>query len=111
MSDHETILSRLAAVVEDRRAKRPPQSYTTKLFDGGTDAIAAKVREEAEELIEAARRTDQQRGDVIHEAADLVYHLLVMLAQCSVTLGDVEAELARRFGTSGLEEMASRDSL
>ncbi len=109
MSHDATILSRLMAVIEDRRANRPPQSYTTKLLEGGAEAIAAKIREEAEELIEAARRTDRVPQDVIHEAADLIYHLWVMLAFCDVKLADVEAELTRRFGTSGLDEKGSRD--
>ncbi len=108
MSHDGTILDRLMALIEDRRANRPPRSYTTELFDGGKDTIAAKLREEAEELIEAARREQGQPDSVIHEAADLVYHLLVLLAHCGVALGDVEAELARRFGTSGLDEKASR---
>ncbi len=108
MSDEQTVISRLMAVIEDRKAKRPPNSYTTRLFDGGVDAIAAKVCEEAGELVEAARVAEEASGAVVHEAADLIYHLLVMLAYCRVPLGDVEAELARRFGTSGLDEKASR---
>ena len=60
-------------------------------------------------MVEAAANTAaDNRPAVTHEAADLVYHLLVMLAECDVSLGDVERELARRFGTSGLEEKASR---
>ena len=63
-------------------------------------------REQA--LVDAARAADQRHGRVVHEAADLLYHLLVMLTHCDVALPDVEAELARRFGMSGLEEKASR---
>ncbi|MBN2475243.1 MAG: phosphoribosyl-ATP diphosphatase [Pirellulales bacterium] len=97
------------AVIEDRKATRPTRSYTAGLFDGGIDAIGAKIREEAGELVEAARAADAVRQHVVHEAADLTYHLFVLLAACGVGLADVEQELARRFGTSGLEEKASRE--
>lgn len=109
MSQQTNVLLRLSAVIEQRKARRPPESYTTKLLDGGPDEIGAKIREEASELVDAARAADGAPGPVIHEAADLVYHLLVMLAACDVKLADVEAELARRFGTSGLDEKASRE--
>jgi len=103
------ILHDLMAVIEARQAARPPGSYTAELLAGGVDRIATKLREEADETVEAARAADKDGpGQVVHEAADLLYHLLVMLAQCGVSLADVEAELARRFGTSGLEEKASR---
>lgn len=109
MDEETAILARLMAVLEDRKAKRPEKSYTTQLFEGGIQRIGAKVREEANELVEAAREP-QNVGHpaVIHEAADLIYHLFVLLAFCDVTLPEVEAELARRFGISGLEEKASR---
>ena len=79
-----------------------------ELLDGGLDRIGMKVREEAGELLRAARLADEDPQAVVHEAADLVYHLLVLLVYCEVPLADVEAELARRFGTSGLAEKASR---
>jgi phosphoribosyl-ATP pyrophosphohydrolase len=107
--DRTTILAKLAAVVDDRNRKRPAGSYTTALLEGGVEALGAKVREEAAELIEAAGRADAgRRAAVIHEGADLVYHVLVLLSHAGVRLDDVEAELARRFGTSGLDEKASR---
>lgn len=108
MNDHASILRQLMDVIEDRKTRRPPRSYTTKLLDGGVEAIAKKILEETNELIDAARMPGGPREPVIHEAADLVYHLLVMLACCDVSLADVEAELARRFGTSGLDEKAAR---
>ena len=109
MSNEKTIFSRLTAVIDDRKVCRPAKSYTTRLFDGGAEVIGAKICEEAGELVDAARAAEKDRGPVIHEAADLVYHLLVMLAFCDVELADVEAELSRRFGTSGLDEKASRE--
>lgn len=109
MSNEKTIFSRLMTVIEDRKVCRPAKSYATRLFDGGAEVIGAKICEEAGELVDAARAAEKDRGPVIHEAADLVYHLLVMLAFCDVELADVEAELSRRFGTSGLDEKASRE--
>ncbi len=108
MNHHQPILPRLMSVIEDRRRQRPADSYTTRLFNGGVAAIAAKVREEAGELIEAVSAESPDRGHMTHEAADLLYHLLVLLAQGEVRWEDVEAELTRRFGTSGLEEKAGR---
>lgn len=109
MSNRNTVFERLMAVIEDRKRERPAGSYTVGLLEGGVDAIGTKIREEAAELAEAARRADEGRGEaVIHEAADLIYHLFVMLAYSGVTLDAVEEELARRFGVSGLQEKASR---
>jgi len=108
MHDTPPILPRLMALIEDRKVHRPPGSYTTQLLDGGADEIGAKICEEAGELVDAAQLADQARQSVIHEAADLIYHLLVLLAHCGTNLADVEAELDRRFGTSGLDEKAAR---
>ena len=109
MSGDTSVLAKLTAVIEARKRERPPGSYTAELLGGGVDAIGAKLCEEAAELVEAARLTEEDREPaVIHEAADLVYHLLVMLGWCDVAMAEVEAELARRFGVSGLEEKASR---
>jgi phosphoribosyl-ATP pyrophosphohydrolase len=108
MTDDTSIFRRLETVIEDRKARRPANSYTTQLLAGGVEAIGGKVLEEAGELVQAARQTNRGREPVAHEAADLIYHLLVMLAHCGVTLEEVEAELARRFGTSGLGEKAAR---
>ncbi len=110
MSDQATILARLTAVIEDRRKRRPADSYTTTLLRGGVEAVGAKVCEEAGELAEAARSAPPDREHVVHEAADLLYHTMVLLACCDTRLSDVEAELQRRFGTSGLDEKASRES-
>ena len=120
MNNGGAILAQLEAVINDRKLKPTPHSYTARLLNGGVDAIGAKICEEAAELVQAARHLQKEQGSrrdgaadetpehVVHEAADLVYHLLVMLSHCSVTLAEVEAELARRFGTSGLDEKASR---
>jgi phosphoribosyl-ATP pyrophosphohydrolase len=103
------IFARLMAVIEDRRANPPPKSYTTALFAGGVPKIGEKITEEAAEVVEAAAECAASGTDhLVHEAADLVYHLFVMLGHCGVSLGQVEGELARRFGISGIDEKAAR---
>jgi len=97
------------ATIESRRANPPPNSYTAKLFDDGVKKIRTKLIEEAAELFEAAAEPgDVGRSHVIYEAADLVYHLFVLLTYHGIPLSELEQELARRFGTSGLDEKASR---
>jgi phosphoribosyl-ATP pyrophosphohydrolase len=97
------------SVIEDRKRERPEKSYTTKLFDGGVEKIGAKIVEEAAEVVEAAREPGQGgQAHTIAEAADLIYHLFVMLGYRDISIGQVEAELARRFGISGLDEKAAR---
>lgn len=104
-----SVLARLMRLIHERKATRPAHSYTTQLLDGGIERIGAKVLEEAGELVEAARSpSDEQGKQVVHEAADLIYHLLVLLAACDRDLVEVEGELAKRFGVSGLDEKASR---
>jgi phosphoribosyl-ATP pyrophosphohydrolase len=103
MSETSPILAQLIAVIEDRKIHRPDKSYTTKLFQGGVDAIGKKICEEAAEVVDAASVAHEDRGySLIYEAADLLYHFLVLLSCCEVSLIDVEEELARRFGKSGL---------
>jgi len=105
MSVENSIFARLMTVLNDRKVNRPEKSYTTKLMDGGIKAIGAKVCEEAAEVVDAADVAHQDRGySLTYEAADLIYHLLVLLAYCEVSLADVEEELSRRFGKSGLKK-------
>ncbi len=104
-------LNRLMSTLSQRAAERPAGSYTTKLLDGGAEAIGAKIREEADELIAAAGEMgEESRAHAVYEAGDLIYHTLVMLAWRGISLDEVAAELARREGTSGLVEKASRQS-
>jgi phosphoribosyl-ATP pyrophosphohydrolase len=105
----ESILERLMTVVDERRKNPPPNSYTAALFAGGAEKIGEKIVEEAAEVVEAAGEPGDDGADhLVREAADLMYHLLVMLAHRGRNLADVEAELARRFGISGIDEKASR---
>lgn len=102
-------LDRLESIIADRAANPSEASYTAKLLADGVDAIGVKIIEEAAELVEAASEPEAGgRAHFIHEAADLTYHLLVLLRHREVGLGEVEQELAGRFGMSGLEEKASR---
>ncbi len=120
MPSEASSLTQLARVIADRKERLPPKSYTTQLFERGVVAIVAKVREETEELIEAVEKrasegdladkeTAARKQQVVHEAADLFYHLLVLLTESGVSLEEVDLELGKRFGTSGLEEKASRN--
>lgn len=101
-----TALTRLAATIEARKNADPDTSWTAKLLALGPEKCAEKFGEEAiEAIIEAVKGN---RAKLTAEAADVLYHLLVMLAARNVSLDDVQAELERREGQSGLDEKASR---
>ena len=99
-------LTRLAATIDARRTSDPDESWTARLLAQGPEKCAQKFGEEAVEAIVEAVRGDKDR--LTSEAADVLYHLLVMLAARDVALGDVLAELSRREGRSGLDEKAGR---
>ncbi len=101
-----TALARLAATIAARKDADPETSWTAKLLAKGPEKCAEKFGEEAIEAVIEAVRGDRAR--LTAEAADVLYHLLVMLAACGVTLADVEAELERREGKSGIAEKAAR---
>lgn len=100
------MLESLEQVIASRKGSDSDRSYTARLLAGGVPAAGAKVTEEAGELVRAATAEPDDR--VVAEAADLVYHTLVLLACRDLPLERVEAELARRFGVSGLAEKAAR---
>ncbi|WP_108482102.1 phosphoribosyl-ATP diphosphatase [Oceaniglobus ichthyenteri] len=99
-------LNRLAATIATRKSADPDSSWTAKLLSKGPEKCAEKFGEEAIEAIIEAIKGDRAR--LTSEAADVMYHLLVMLAAHDLTLADVEAELANREGTSGIAEKATR---
>ena len=101
-----TPLETLAATIAARKSADPDSSWTAKLLSKGPDKCAEKFGEEAVEAIIEAVKGD--RAALIGEAADVIYHLLVMLAARDVELQDVLAELERRAGTSGIAEKSSR---
>lgn len=102
----DDVLQRLAATIHARRTVAASASYTRELLDAGPEQCAKKLGEEATETVIAALRQDGRA--LTREAADLLYHLLVLLESRNVPLGDVMAELERRMGTSGLAEKAAR---
>lgn len=102
-----TALDRLAETIETRRGVSPKDSWTAALLSQGPEKCAEKFGEEAIEAIIEAVKGDREA--LTREAADVLYHLLVMLTAREVTLGDVQAELERREGRSGIAEKASRD--
>lgn len=99
-------LSELETIVAARAAATPDQSWTAKLVAGGQARAAKKLGEEAVETVIAAIRGD--KAELTAEAADLLYHLLVVLKIADLPLADVMAELERRTSRSGLAEKASR---
>jgi len=101
-----TTLERLAATIEARKGADPDSSWTAKLLSQGPEKCAEKFGEEAVEAIIEAVKGD--RAALTREAADVLYHLVVMLAARDVALADVMAELDRRDGISGIEEKAGR---
>lgn len=102
-----TPLTRLAATIAARKGTDSATSWTAKLLASGPEKCAKKFGEEAIEAIIEAVKGDRER--LTAEAADVLYHLLVMLAARDVTLADVLAELERREGQSGIAEKAARD--
>ncbi len=101
-----SILEQLAATIESRKGADPDASWTAKLLSKGPEKCAEKFGEEAVEAIIEAVKGD--RTGLTSEAADVLYHLLVMLASRDVALADVLEELERREGVSGIEEKAGR---
>ncbi|HTV88753.1 MAG TPA: phosphoribosyl-ATP diphosphatase [Stellaceae bacterium] len=100
------VLQRLWRTIEARRGADPATSYTARLFARGKAKIAQKFGEEAVEAVIEGVRGD--RAALAMESADVLYHLLVMWAAAGVSPGDVAAELARREGTSGIDEKKAR---
>ena len=100
-------LSRLAATIAARRNADPAISWVAKLHAGGVPLIARKLGEEAVETVVAA--LVGSREELIGEAADTLFHLLVLLDAKGVPLAEVLAELDRREGSSGIAEKAARD--
>ncbi len=101
------VLARLAATIETRKRADPRTSYVAALLAKGDDAVLKKIGEEATETVLAAKDGDKIR--VAAEVADLWFHCLVLLARHGLGPADVLRELARREGTSGHAEKASRD--
>ena len=104
----EFSLNELEKIVIARGRSGAADSWTAKLFAKGVDKAAQKMGEEAVEAVIAAVKGD--RAELVGESADLLYHLLVVLAVSDVPFSDVMAELQARTGQSGLAEKASRSA-
>ena len=102
----DTSLARLERTIIARREADPASSYVAKLRTRGRAKMAQKLGEEAVETVIAA--LDGDKAALTGEAADLLFHLIILLADCGVSLADVEAELDKREGLSGLAEKAAR---
>lgn len=105
-SETAAVLQRLAATIKARRAATADTSYTRQLLDAGVPRCAKKLGEEAVEVVIASLGEDD--AALKGEAADLVYHLLVLLEARGIGIDDVLATLAGRMGVSGVEEKAAR---
>jgi len=101
-----TILKKLTETLEARKKDDPTKSYTASLYRDGLEAILKKVNEEAFETIIAARQGDNK--ELIHEFADLWFHTLVLMVHKNLSAEDILNELAKREGTSGIEEKENR---
>lgn len=100
------ILTKLEAIVHERRGADVETSYIAKRLSQGTEKIAQKLGEEAVETVIAAMKRD--KAEIVSESADLIFHWLLLLADGGVTVAEVMAELSKREGTSGLDEKARR---
>ena len=105
-----SIMTALMGVISDRKNNPPGEpSYVVSLLRGGVDKIGAKIVEEAAEVIEAGHEPGAAgREHLVKEVADLVFHTAVLLAHRDLAWSNVEAELAKRFGISGITEKQSR---
>ncbi|HKT33237.1 MAG TPA: bifunctional phosphoribosyl-AMP cyclohydrolase/phosphoribosyl-ATP diphosphatase HisIE [Nitrospira sp.] len=99
---HGSILDGMLRIIAARKAAPQPESYTTKLFEGGHDKILKKVAEEAGEVLIASK--GGKREEIVYEVADLLFHTLMVLGYHDLSLYDVYRELGARFGKSGLRK-------
>lgn len=106
MTTSPDVLSRIYDVIASRRGADPDTSYVAKLYKKGRLKMAEKIGEEATETVIAALA--QGEREVVSESADLIFHLMVLWADMGIVPEQIYAELARREGTSGISEKASR---
>lgn len=110
------ILNKLYQVLQDRKKADPESSYVASLYSKGSAAISEKIREEAEETIVEGLRLEKSSDDpairkaLVHESADLLFHLMVLLSHHDIHPDEVFAVLEERFGISGHDEKAARKS-
>lgn len=102
----ENVMQTLFTTIESRKNSLASESYTASLMEKGLEKINAKIMEEAGEVCAAGLEGD--RAHLVHEIADLLFHTFVLASFKNIALADIENELARRFGKSGLQEKAER---
>lgn len=105
----EDFITTLESVIRSRQGADPATSYTASLFSKGRAKIAQKVGEEAVETVIAA--LGDHKAELVSEATDLMFHLLVLLADAGLSLDDIRAEMRRREGVSGIDEKATRKTI
>jgi phosphoribosyl-ATP pyrophosphohydrolase len=110
MNQESSVMRALMKVIQERKSREPgEQSYVVELMRGGVAKIGGKIVEEAAEVVEAGDEPgDAGREHLVKEVADLVFHAMVLLGYRDATWEDVESELGRRFGISGIVEKESR---
>ena len=101
------IIDQLEEVLEERKDIESDNSYVASLYSKGSRYICDKILEESSELVEASEDTPER---VIHETADLLFHVLVLLASRDIKYARIKEELERRFGTSGIDEKNNRNN-
>ncbi len=104
----DNILLALEEILEKRKSASAEDSYVASLYNKGTDQILKKIGEESAEVIMAAKSDGNDK--IIYEVADLWFHVLILLRYKNIRVDDIETELARRFGISGLEEKRNRSN-
>jgi len=102
------ILTTLEQILEQRKSASPDSSYVSFLYSQGTDQILKKIAEESAEVIMATKEGDSDK--ITHEVADLWFHTMILLRHKNIAFSDIEEELMRRYGVSGLTEKLSREA-
>lgn len=102
----DNILITLEQILEQRKSASADSSYVSSLYNKGTDQILKKIAEESAEVIMAAKEEDSDK--IIHEVADLWFHTMILLRHQNIAFSDIEEELMRRYGVSGLTEKLNR---
>jgi phosphoribosyl-ATP pyrophosphohydrolase len=100
------VFDKLFEVIESRKKINPEESYVSTLFNKGTEKINSKIMEEAAEVCEASIEND--KSHLTYEICDLLFHLFVLASYKEIKLNEIETELERRFGKSGLLEKKER---
>ena len=102
----DNIFKTLEQILEQRKSAAPDSSYVSSLYNKGTDEILKKIAEESAEVIMATKEGETDK--IVYEVADLLFHTMILLRHKNIDFSDIEQELMRRFGVSGLTEKLNR---